>query len=146
MAKLSDNGIASFWNYDDMDAVKDMQAFVEEMPVYTFLKYLSNGYQTGVYDDTEFFYLVKKLIFSKRIYIKLPGFNFKQAYEGITLEDFINFNNDGFFDPRKTYYVNGKKVRRNYVLHNNDYVEGISKDDKDLTTNVFGGITRKRKR
>ena len=146
MSKLSDYGIASFWDYDNMQAVKDMQAYVEGMPVYTFLKYLSNGYQNGAYDDTEFFYLVKKLIFSKRIYIKLPGFDFKQTYEGITLEDFIMFNNDGFVDLNKIYYVNGKKVRKNYVLHNNDYVEAINRNDKDLTTNVFGGITRGRRK
>ena len=56
------------------------------------------------------------------------------------------FNNDGFVDLNKIYYVNGKKVRKNYVLHNNDYVEAINRNDKDLTTNVFGGITRGRRK
>ena len=146
MLDLSILGIASLWRYDDLNAVKEMQDFVENMPVYSYLSDLSNDYKNNIYTYDEFFNKINKLIFSKRIYIKLPNFDFKQTYEGITLEDFVMFNNDGLFDLNKDYYVNGKKQKRKYILHNNDYVESISKEEKDIIKNVFGGIARSRKK
>ena len=129
MQEKSEIGIASYWNYDDMDAVSKMQEFVKKMAVYYFLNNLYKGYKHGAYNDEEFYCLAKKAIFSKRIYIKGPEFGLHEAYEGIELSDYLDFIQYPFNPDREICLVNDNVANRNMVLHNNDYIRIYSKEE-----------------
>ena len=144
MLNMSVNGIASFWNYDDLEAVKNMQLFLKQMPIYHDLSRVVSEYKSDVYTYEEIFDELRKVVFPRRIYIKLPNYELIQTHEGITLGDFILSINEGFIDLNKDYYINGKKQSLKYILKNNDYFEAISKGE-NIITNIFGGTQRKRK-
>lgn len=129
MQEKSEIGIASYWNYDDMNAVKEMQEFVKKMPVYYFLNNLYKGYKDGFYNDESLYCLARQVIFSKRIYIKGPGFDLHEAYEKIKLSDYLACI--GYiFDPNtQVCLVNDKSANINTVLHNNDYIRIYSKEE-----------------
>lgn len=143
MSRAADLGIASFWNYDDLDAVRDMQAFLQGMPVYEFLKFLSVAYENNVYDGRQFYDLVKQFIFSRRIFIKLANNDSRQAYDGIKVRDFITFNKD-LFTPNNIYYVNGRMVDESFMLHNNDSLTVLRNGERKVDTNLFGGVVREK--
>ena len=150
-------GIAGLWNYDDMDKVKEMQETLEKMPIYNILSDIINEYESEGYTYDEFFKKLNQLIFPRRIYVTLNDDDFVQSYEGVTLEEFIMSQNDGFIDLNKEYYVNGnlvditkelkknrKKGNQQLILHNNDSIKTMTKGEL-VEKNVFGGISRKRK-
>ena len=145
MQLKSEIGIASYWNYDDMNAVLEMQKFVKTMPVYYFLNNLYQGYKDGLYDDVSLYCLAQKVIFSKRIYIKVPGFDLIQVYEGIRLEDFVIYMQNIFNPNSQIYLVNGRSAKKDTILHNNDYVEIYSKGEKGQKPVDSSGFMRKRR-
>ena len=152
------HGIAGFWNYDDMDRVKEMQRFLTQLPVYTDLVNVINEYQTEGYTYEEFFRRLNEVVFPQRIYIHMNETGFVEAYEGMTIEEFIMKQNGGFIDLNNNYYVNGNLVdlsksqgkpfrrqNKSIILHNNDIVKIISKDEV-AERNMFGGISRKKRK
>ena len=158
MYEKSIYGLAAFWNYDDMEGVREMQSFLEHMPVYQDLARIILEYENEEYTYDEFYKRLNQLVFPKRIYVTLNGIEFVQTYEGVTLEEFIMKQNDGFIDLNKDYYVNGNLIdikrdiktsrRRNYngfVLKNNDSIKVLDKDEM-VEKNRFGGITRNRRK
>ena len=158
MYEKSIYGLAAFWNYDDMDRVKDMQSFLRHMPVYQDLARIIKEYENEEYTYDELYKKLNQLVFPKRIYVTLNGVEFVQTYDGVTLEEFLLKQNDGFIDLNKDYYVNGnlidvskdfrKSRRRGYtglILHNNDSIKEVFKGEI-VEKNRFGGITRNRKK
>lgn len=144
MARMSVLGVASFWDFDDLEKVKDMQTFLESMPIYSDLSDLCNGYKNEEYTYQEFFDKVNRIIFSKRIYINIPDYDFIQTHAGATLEEFI-IKKDGVIDLNKIYLVNGKKQSGKYILQNNDFVDSADKKE-NIITNIFGGRQRRREK
>lgn len=151
-------GLAGFWNYDDMDKVKEMQEALQRMPVYNDLATIVGEYENGNYTYDELFRKLNQLIFPNRIYVTLNGYDFVQTIEGITLDEFLMKQNGGFIDITNDYYVNGKLVnldtdaKKNpfrkqepVILHNNYAITMVPKDVKVEKTS-FGGIMRGRKK
>lgn len=150
-------GLAGFWDYDNMDRVKEMQEALKRMPMYNDLAHIIKGYESGIYTYDEFFKKLNQLIFPNRIYVTLNDYDFVQTYEGVTLEEFILKQNNGVIDLGKDYYVNGnlvaigldakkgyRKKSQPFILHNNDSIRTVDKGEI-VIKDSFGGITRKRK-
>ncbi|MBR5662845.1 MAG: HD domain-containing protein [Bacilli bacterium] len=150
-------GLAGFWNYDDMDGVKQMQETLKRLPIYNDMASIIHEYESDTYAFSEFFNKLSQLISPNRIYVTLNDYDFVQTYEGVTLEEFIMRQNDGFIDLNKDYYVNGnlvsvigdskkahKKRSQGFILHNNDSIRTMQKGEV-VEKNIFGGISRKRK-
>ena len=148
-------GLAAYWDYDDMSKVEQMQKALEKMPVYKDLSDSVKEYEAGNYTYDEFFLRLNQLVFPNRIYVTLNGYEFVQTFEGVSLEEFIMRQNDGFIDLNKDYYVNGqlvdlvnirgkRKGKQSVILHNNDSIKIMSKGEA-VEKNIFGGITRTRK-
>ena len=148
-------GLAGYWNYDDMNQVKIMHEELKKMPVYHDLTKIIEEYESEGYTYDEFFKRLNLLIFPNRIYV-IVNDEFIQTYEGITLEEFIMSQNNGFIDLNMDYYVNGilinigdnkkrKKGSQYTVLHNNDSIKIIAKGEAVKQT-FFGGIMRNRKK
>lgn len=150
-------GLAGFWNYDDMNGVKEMQEALKRLPIYNDMAAIIKEYESDPYAFSEFFNKLSHLISPNRIYVTLNDYDFVQTYEGVTLEEFIMAQNGGFIDLNKDYYVNGnlvsingdskkvhKRKNQSFILQNNDSIRTMQKGEV-VERNIFGGIVRKRK-
>ena len=156
MYLLSIYGLAAFWNYDDMTQVKKMQLFVQSMPFYNDLLSIINEYEHEDYTYDEFYYRLNQIIFPRRIYVTVNDIDFVETIDGISLEEFIMSQNNGYIDLNMDYYVNGnlvnlgdikkrKKGSQSIIIHNNDSIKTVVKGEK-VERNLFGGIIRGRKK
>ncbi|MEG0522099.1 MAG: TGS domain-containing protein [Clostridia bacterium] len=122
MDQIAIYGIGAYWKLKKEDAYKYMQKDLIEK--FQFFKSLIELNST-IEDNKEFINLVKGELLTANVYVNTPKGEVIELPKGATALDFAYKLHSNIGNNMSYALVNNKKVRKDYVLKNNDRVKII---------------------